>query len=992
MAYTKRWNSTFYSYNGRTYNVEIWDNNYSGASTLFVVGGNGPEISYSSEDDDKFVGIITSKLTLPFMVEDSTAEAFMDSLRNSYEEQDVYIHVYVDGITTVPLWSGFVLMDLSNSSDKGYPYEEKLTAIDGLALLKELDFVDDNTLIPPYTWSETFLGDAWRTFNHWIRNALIKTGAATTTEGAGEDYKFSTSVNWYNDGMDNAGVSADPLALTYCQTLPMYKIGQNSKYEAKTYYEVIEAFCKVWGMRCIYWQHTFFFIQVGSYKEIESGTLVNPVNIPSRVYDNAGTLISSNNYLGTTNYARYEQDILNKTSPGTGIQSLSGTGIENYPRVHEVLLDFKTVGDHNYFTGFPLLEGSYVANTDYISTMPLGIYTDAADLDGFYIKVYLNFTKNSSYNTKIVINFSIRAREVGTTLWTKMYGVASGVQDWVAYYTPTSANPFLVWNSVQTLTQINETQVIRNGLVQTDAAFIGDWEFELFTFTSVSGATVLWGHGAQSDMSVNPTTAGGASPVGIVSYTDGLSPDSYFCVLLNGSITENGIKTIMRSNNAKDSFKIEVKDLFYGDSETGGAAGALRVIDTGTIPYTVTYTDFVGKWGVGTVSGTSTITTVLGQEILNCNATDSNKISAEYAVSENGKDETDGSGTRPVFLNPIGKLKDDGNTNTYVFNNGVFNLQRDEARGEWYEQTYVSVPQSSALAFSNGPASGAVTIPTTGTNTSAGALIAPIIPTLINLPKVAAFTKAYYEVSDSPLTTISITEIGVALFKIDDVLELFDPITKSIHDITLSTDQGAGDTVLRIDSLAFTVPININSIVRLSSLDCAVQYQRKSRGTIGGMPVTETTLGPITYNEDSEYIIDAEIIIGVDTNYIKILPSDFVANTGGGTTKGLQFNDSGTTGVKPTNNSTILWAFIALPYGKKSSALTIWGNGTKPVDVYNMELGASGTGTSLGTGTVGTELDFDVMEASDSNMMAIKVSTDSTGNRIYGGKITIEDI
>tara|TARA_R110000824_G_scaffold19865_3_gene76046 strand:+ start:1377 stop:4379 length:3003 start_codon:yes stop_codon:yes gene_type:complete len=1000
MAYTKRWSSTIYSYNENIYTVEIWDDNYSGASVDFVMGAAGPEITYSSTSDDKFEGIITSKLTVPFMVEDAAGATFFDNLRNSatYEEKDVYIHLYISGETR-PLWSGFVLMDLSNNSNKSFPYEEELTAIDGLALLKELDYIDDNTLIPPYTLAAAMDSGLYtnENFNEWIKILLEKAGAGPGVDtGVSSYHRFSTSVNWYYEDMAGVTAAYDPLQLTFCKAGPMFEMQPSgTTFNSKSCYEFLEAICKVWGMRCIYWQHTYFFVQIGSYKELESGTLAAPINITSRIYDHEGTSVSNNDYLGYTNYSRYEQDIYNKTNPGVGIQMLSGTTLDNYSRLKQVVLDFKTMQGGNYFTGFPLLEdpatgypstGGLGTNVDYFNSESLGTFTDAANFGGFSLNVDSTFTKYLYNNVLLQFNISCRARLSGTSPWTHMVNSSNS---WIAYSAPTSASipaAQLAWffdheffnsqGQVHTINVLNKT-------LGTHADFVGDWEFEIFTYTFSqdigAGDWTVIGHGSVLRQACCPPFPDYDDPSGIISYTNGIGQNSSFTIIYNGNIGTDYEKTYMRSGNVSDSLTMNVANLYWGDTDTPGVAASLIVSDSAGGS---TYTDYDGKWGLGTLSGTSQFTTLLGSEMLNCSDTDCLKVFASFAVSENGKTQTDGSGTKPVFLNPIGKLNDDGNSRMYVFNQGTFNLQRDEASGEWFEQTYTTVASSASTQLLNGPFSGPVSAPTTGRVTTAGLLVAPIGQNENNIPTIITSTTAAY--NTSPITSIAIPAIGTALFKIDDVLEIYDFNSKTSHEITLSADQGASDETLSIDSLVFDSPIPTNSPIRLSPVDCSVQYQRKSKGTVGGLPVTATTLGPL----NSDGTID-----GVDTTYIKLVPSDFMANTGGGATKTLQFNDSGTTGVKPGNSGTILWAFVSIPYGKKATAITVWGNGTKTVNVYDMELDGSGLGSIISTGSMDTAFDIDPnIEATDSNMLAVSVGTDATANRVHGGRIIITDI
>jgi hypothetical protein len=130
---------------------------------------------------------------------------------------------------------------------------------------------------------------------------------------------------------------------------------------------------------------------------------------------------------------------------------------------------------------------------------------------------------------------------------------------------------------------------------------------------------------------------------------------------------------------------------------------------------------------------------------------------------------------------------------------------------------------------------------------------------------------------------------------------------------------------------------------------------------------------------------------------IKLLFSDFLGNEDGGATKAAPIfdDDGGNIGVKPGSSSTMLYAITDIPEGKKATHVHVYGNNTRTVDVYELNVNAS-TGSSLpttkGTGSVGTELDFTDVNSTATNFLVVRVSTAATSDRIYGALITTADI
>ena len=121
---------------------------YTGGNpTEIKLGAGGPVISYDTDQEDRFSPILSSQCELPFMVKTGIiTESFITLLRTTYQEKQVYLHLYratsSTYTTTKPIWSGFLVMDLGSGEDVAFPYEQKLRFVDGLSLLKDIDFVD----------------------------------------------------------------------------------------------------------------------------------------------------------------------------------------------------------------------------------------------------------------------------------------------------------------------------------------------------------------------------------------------------------------------------------------------------------------------------------------------------------------------------------------------------------------------------------------------------------------------------------------------------------------------------------------------------------------------------------------------------------------------------------------------------------------------------------------------------------------------------------
>ena len=151
---------------------------------------------------------------------------------------------------------------------------------------------------------------------------------------------------------------------------------------------------------------------------------------------------------------------------------------------------------------------------------------------------------------------------------------------------------------------------------------------------------------------------------------------------------------------------------------------------------------------------------------------------------------------------------------------------------------------------------------------------------------------------------------------------------------------------------------------------------------------------------DTAHIADDQVTfakaIGVSPKVygtkIKILPSDFMSNDDGGSTKfGIGFveTDSTAFGMKIPNANTELLAFVSIPEGMKATHVDIFDQGdNKAIEVFEANVN-SRTITSKGSGSCNTTLDITDVNATAVNYLLILVTTTATSNRTYGGTITI---
>ena len=1002
MALGKKYFIDYKSMANEDFTMEIWVEGSTVAATEINLGSSGPEIKYETSNQEKFSYILASSLDIPFIVENTGHADFIQDLRDgTLQEKDVYVHLYNNRDTTRPLWSGFLIMDLAAQEDVSFPYEVKLTAVDGLSLLKDKPFVRDTNLDTgnpveyPYDVNDVYWNNYTRITN-WIEIILLKTGSALTAQGSNANYTYKTSVNWYNSTMPSTGQADDPLFWTQCKMNSLYDRDENGIYTPQSTYNVLEALCKNWGMRCVYWHHTFHFVQIAEYEASETGTPTAQDNINTREYFYTGTRRSDEATIGESNFGLYDLQFENVTNVNNaGLQKLAGTQYDFYAPIKRVIGNFNVFSDENNFNGFPLLTSTAygTAAGDVIESQSITSFVDIANSSGFYCQIPLTFTNSANVTTvqlglgssqrvcDMQMTFSIRARQAGTTPFTKMLTESGTTLSWSTYTAPTSTNGVpddMINVSVDNIAIGTSQRIVwdsatyTNGIIPTDAAFTGEWEFEFFTYTEVQSNN--WNNHGKIEASTGFSPLMPPSqPDTVFDYSNVFDANNdfegIFAQVTAGSIGDNTI-TSEYSTNTSDSYTIELKDLYWGDSPTVDSASSLRVWNGSAF----VKADPSGDWGKGTLSGTNNFNELLANEIIKCQHIASQRMNVSSALSETDKLTS----TKLKMVNPVGRLKDI-NSEKYVFLSGTYNTLRDEWNGVWFQFTYdTGVVVTTADESQTGPLSG----PVLGGGAQGNAFGNGAQS--MRMPWNA--TEISQRISAGAITSLDIVPVGYDIISSGDKIFLTDRKSGQYLEFEVSSDVAAADRTISVVSNTITEDIREGAVIGINYQNLFQEYQRKTEGSVGGMPVTANSIGKYSITGGNYYMV------GVDTLYVKILPRDFMVNDDGSETiPPAVFGDGTNTGVSVENTNQELIATVNIPSGTTATEVYIWGsNTTKSVEVYEMDINANGKGETIGNGTTnGEAISIGTIASSDTNYLMIKVLVSSTNHRIWGGKVTL---
>ena len=713
-----RFQTTVYSYNSWSYFIQIWDRNYTGSTiTEITLGQGGPQINWDSDNDDRFSTIMSSSCEIPIMVEGTLLENWLKSVRDSYEEKDVYVHIYRNTQATASslIWSGFLLMDLNSTVDEFFPYEFRLTFTDGLSLLKEVDFVETGAT-KPYDSSEMLWGPA--SYSFWMKTVLGKVGAALTTEGAITDWEWRTSINWYNTGHGASAPSTltfDPFAKTEVQVSMFHNEENDGVYQPQNCYDVLNQLLKHWGARIVYWRHKFWIIQIPEYNTAETGTLANPDNINTRKYFHSSNSVSDA-FDNLNDYWTPYQVFL-QASGVIGPSKIVGTKYDFKAPIKEVIAKYITGSGENYFGGFPTSENTVVTQER---------INNLADASGIYLDIPLIFTQDrSSVNSGLTggqfesfsadIRYQLAATNLahgGSTTKFLHYNYGTNTYSWNTT-APSSVNNRPRWYASNLNFTSGSSGLITqqlggpdNGaaiLIPTDSSFTGLFDITIQIFNFVNGVAsskyafidndtgANWadprdiGLTWENVASVSGTTLSSSSymagPIRIRTY---FQPNGnpfagqLLALGANLQVSATAQNIVQDSNNTNNSSVRNFDELLWGDSPASVSRGAIEVIDTSGIR-TTTVTS--GQWGVGVTNGTQTFSKLLLDRFLEGQLTSIRVANFRLVIPTDAKDKDDGTAVRPQYINPVGLLVENRPQEapmSYVMQRGTFHVLKDE--------------------------------------------------------------------------------------------------------------------------------------------------------------------------------------------------------------------------------------------------------------------------------------------------------------------------
>ena len=367
MAIDNRIQTEFTSDRNTFYRVTIIDT-LSSTSTLYTDVENSEEgfvLTYETEDDNRFTGLIPSKCDFSFFITDSSGggnqvniNGIVDSIRTSdYKRWQLKIESGANDSSYSLFWVGNLLNDINAEDDISLPRKVTLTAICGLGALDNIPFNEEVAYVLNASYSPY----------RYIYNSLT-TDVDTENNWGTDDIYIKTIVDWTNSTITRA-VGNDPLNLCRFKASAYAPIDNNGVRQPKTAFKLLDDICKLFGARLFLSNGVWTFIQVNTYEQMNSSTQF------FRTYKKGN---NGSTYTPDTTGS----ETLNKTEDGTNIQRLAGNDFDQLGILKEAKLTYEMFKSYDLI---PLeLTNGAGTNTDPAPDNALvawkGYYTNAGGL------------------------------------------------------------------------------------------------------------------------------------------------------------------------------------------------------------------------------------------------------------------------------------------------------------------------------------------------------------------------------------------------------------------------------------------------------------------------------------------------------------------------------------------------------------------------------------------------------------------------------------
>lgn len=244
----KRFHCTYLSLDGIQWGVEIYDDDFTGTSTAFVMDDpGGAEISWEGENNSRFNPVIPTACSIPFLVESATHFALITDLVAA-DEGRFTVKILKDSAV---YWLGLIQADQVEHEDLFYTarFQFAISAVDGVARLEDLDY---NNAGSAYSGRQTLKQHLYNVLGRLPTNSFFAAG----------DLYLEARLNWVTGAMSPGDDLLNSVLFDHAVFTLRDSSGNN---EFASCYDILSEICSLLGARFFQDAGRWMLMQVNEF-------------------------------------------------------------------------------------------------------------------------------------------------------------------------------------------------------------------------------------------------------------------------------------------------------------------------------------------------------------------------------------------------------------------------------------------------------------------------------------------------------------------------------------------------------------------------------------------------------------------------------------------------------------------------------------------------------------------------------------------------------
>jgi len=1023
-----RFQSEFSNIRRELYKVEIHDSEFSGSVTEFVLRGDGFHLQYQG-GEQTYDLIKSSTLSFVMSIDNATLKAFPTDIVTSeperftikvYKDQtyDVGNGFKPDGAEYELYWLGYINKRIMSMADSFYPFDFRVSAVDGIQDLKNKDYQQSDGT--PFTERLSLV--------KILTGIIDKLDVGNSISAS--DLPLATLMKWFE--VNHPSISDDPCAKTYLYQNAFEKVTNDNEIKFSNYYDVLNHICTLFQCRFVHSRGKYFFTQFERLTESLNlyylykldGTTDASELTESRQYNLIYGEYNNTSYATRSTASSASAGFFSRTKTfGEKLQSVKiewGLGSSNiYPLNYFPVWEMPSANWNKYGSGLtgPNLVG-YFESGDEINfklkiKMKLRVTRQAnvTPSGSFYGKIKMPFwLKVSDSNSFATVDRywrpSLPSADVGVIPPTEDYSGNTNWGSWVDQDVPTENTAIMMESGIIYMSSSTSAGTIQefdfdvtintsdSSVPEAAGVFLyndydGNWASGLgsgdwYAVEKADGTMTSWDDSQWDGYKVEPIF----EEITLLSYKEGLP--------FTGSIVDSYVTE--DDDSSDNPQELVIDNTIFSDGPSANGKKVIWINDGSSIIQS-------NLWKVNGIGTGYKIHKLITDEILKFNYQAGVRLQAtmiEPPISYHAKVNEPTEGYARIFYDEDG----DWNSNeVYAFTKLDYNANK----AEWAFKGRMIGPIVSPIVVTN---------PSPPIFDNTGLVGSPYSGAIHeSLASYDKFSTLDEEISpdDTGITSLRVAAMDYEIPSGKEFLIQSNSPSYSYERVTLSSAYTKGETSISIDAWTPLYTYDSKSKILPSSNTLASLAEPAGSNTEIQFNDGGTTLGAsssLTFNDATDTLTSGRIVsIGdIDSGgnflgdnigtiysgglykYMYLVPQDFLMSSSGAY-NARGYSSSTGASVKFYNHTYDYMATFQLPLGYKVIEVSVKGNSPMTFSI-GVSSWSSAMGGVLWNGNVNTPLTITgtAIETVMGNYWTLKLNPTSTTNMIYGCQLTLEEI